>query len=50
MLLKAWVTDSENASSPLQQQQVENEAEKESFPVEPTSVHLPLLSSSLETW
>lgn len=47
MLLKAWVT--ENASSSLQQQ-VENEAEKASFPVEPTSVHLPFLGSSLETW
>lgn len=30
-------------------QQVENEAEEESFPMEPTSFHLPLLGSSLGT-
>lgn len=30
-------------------QQVENEAEEESFPMEPASFHLPLLGSSLGT-
>lgn len=48
MLVKASVTDSKNVSSSMKQQ-VENEAEKEPFPGEPTSFHLPLLRSSLET-
>lgn len=48
MLVKAWKTDSENVSSSLKLQ-VENEAQKVSFPMEPGSFCLPLLGSSQET-